>query len=196
MDKNSPFQTYDDRSDAATVRAAPGRLARRTGQARAGRLCRAPFRRASGRISARQRRAAGLADRLHRLGRRGGGAEGQGGDLRRWPLHAAGRAPRPTPSCSSRATWWRKDRRAGFPITCRKAPSWATTPGSPPPMAWQACARRRRRRAAALVACDSNPIDAVWTDQPAAAHGQSRAACLQSGGRRQPKPSAPASPRA
>ena len=41
MDKNTPFQTYDDVSDAAHVRPAPGRLARRTGQARAGRFRRA-----------------------------------------------------------------------------------------------------------------------------------------------------------
>ena len=50
---------------------------------------------------------------------------------------------------------------------------------------WRGAPERRRRKkpAAALVAVESNPIDAVWTDQPAAAPDPGHAACLQSVGR-------------
>ena len=112
---------------------------------------------ASGRISARQCRAAGLADLLHRLGRRGGGAEGQGRDLCRWPLHACRCAPRPTRRCSSRAIWWRKDRKAGFPIICPGRQAGLTIPGCTPPMAWHVCASAVEKAGGTLVACDTNP---------------------------------------
>ena len=140
MDK--PFQTYDDISDAATC--APRLAALRAELAKRGLdgFVVPHCRRAYGRISARPCRAAGLAHRLHRLGRRGGGADGQGGGVRRWPLHAAGARPDRHHRCSSRAIWWRKGRKAGFPIICRRAPSWVTTPGCTPP-AWRGASAGR-----------------------------------------------------
>ena len=47
----------------------------------------------------------------------------------------AGAQPDRHHRCSSRAIWWRKDRRAGFRIICRRAPSSVTTPGCTPSMA-------------------------------------------------------------
>ena len=84
MDKTSRLRRPSDAACAPRLR--PSRELK----ARPRRLRRAARRRASGRICAQARRAAGLADRLHRLGGRGGGAGRQGRDLRRRALHAAG----------------------------------------------------------------------------------------------------------
>src|SRR5579871_3728858 len=73
-------------------RRAPGRAARRVGRARPRRVCRAALGRTSGRICAAARPAAGLADRLYRLGRGGGGAAPTCRPVCRRPLYPAGGA--------------------------------------------------------------------------------------------------------
>ena len=70
-------------------RGAGGGAARRTGGAGPRRFRRAARRRASERIRSRRGRTTAVADRILRLGRPGDRAQGQGGDLRRRPLHRA-----------------------------------------------------------------------------------------------------------
>ena len=78
----------DKATEALTSRLMALRMALADGQSL--RLHRPARRRAPERIPAARGRAAGLADRLHRLGRHGDRARRRGGDLRRRPLHAAG----------------------------------------------------------------------------------------------------------
>ena len=94
-------------------------------------------------------------------------------------------APRPTPRCSSRAIWWRKARKAGFPTICRKGAKLGYDPWLHTANGVAHLRQAAEKAGGTLVACDSNPIDAVWTDQPGAARQPGRAACLQSGGRNQ-----------
>ncbi len=193
--RSAPFQTFDDRLRCRHLRPAPGRAARRTDSARAGRFRGAAFRRASGRISARASRTPGLADRLHRLGRRGGGAGGQGGGLRRWPLHACRCAPQTDTKlfeprdlvAEGPQGWIAKHLPKGAQARLRPLAAHRQRRGGH-------CATRRNARAARWCACDTNPLDAVWNDQPPPPADKARAACHESGGRDSANPSARASP--
>ena len=84
------FQSFEETADPSKGAERAASAPRQAEGDGARRLHRAARRRASGRIRAEIGGAARLADRLHRLGRHGGGARRQGGDLRRRPLHAAG----------------------------------------------------------------------------------------------------------
>ena len=94
-----------------------------------------------------------MAHLVHRLGRRGGGAERQGRGLRRWPLYAAGaEANRHLVVRAARSGGGRPARLASRqPAAGRQA---GLRPlAARPPMAWRPCAMPRKKRAAALVAC-------------------------------------------
>ena len=131
------------------------------------RLRRAARRRAPGRIRAAPLAAAGLADRLHRLGRPGDRAGRQGGDLRRRPLHAAGaragrhRRLRAAPDPGGIAG------RPGSPRTCRRAASSASIPGCRRSTA--TTASRAPRSAPAAASCRSTPTRSTrcGRDRPA-----------------------------
>ena len=72
---------------------------------------------------------------------------------------------RPTPPV--RAARSGGGRTAGWiPDNLRKAPSWASTPGCTPHGVTH-LKPPREKAGGTLVAVDSNPIDAVWNDQPA-----------------------------
>ena len=84
------FQTFEEpESGVALTRAAVG-LSRGTGAAEADRIRGSPRRSAAKRICRAFGRAAGLADRLHRIGRPGDRADAGGRGVRRRPLYAAG----------------------------------------------------------------------------------------------------------
>ena len=167
MDK--PFQTYDDVTDASTC--APRLAALRAELARrgTGRIYRAALRRASGRILSPNR-----AERLAWLTAFTGSAgcsDGADATRRRSSSMAATRfrcASRPIPACSSHAIWWRKGRRAGFETHFPEGRKAGLRPvAAHRSMAVEAAESRGRKSRRQLVACESNPIDAVWSDQPA-----------------------------
>ena len=64
-----------------------------------------------------------------------------------------------------------------------KAPSSAMTPGCTPPMRGGICKAAAEKAGGTLVACDTNPIDAVWDDQPPPPPTPADTACLQPGRR-------------
>ncbi len=169
------FQSFDDPQPAQTgprVQALRAELA----QARAVRPDPAARRPAPERIRAALRGAAGLADRLHRLGRDDRGARRQGRAVRRWPLHACRREPRSTHRCSRSCRSPTPRRSAGSSRTCRRAPSSATTPGCTPPRApsgWRAPApmpARRSSRSSPIRSTRSGPTGRRRRSAPVVLH--------------------------
>ena len=128
------FQTFEEPEAGVALRRGWPRCVKNS-PAAARRLRRSARRPASERIRARLRGAAGLADRLHRLGRDGGRAAARGRAVRRRPLHAAGGASRSTHGCSRSSRWSIRRRRAGSSRTCQPATASATTRGCTPPTA-------------------------------------------------------------
>ena len=130
------FQTFDDRGDRSVLR---GRASRRCAPRwrGAGSTASSSRTRTSTRTNTcRRQRPAGLGHRLHRLGRGGGAAEGQGGDVRRRPLHPAGARPgRRRPVRGPRPG---RGRRAGLPAERGQAPAGpsATTRACTAPTRW------------------------------------------------------------
>ena len=113
------------------------------------------------------RRAAGLADRLYRIRRHGHRSHPAGRRIRRRPLYPAGRqagrwqglacraAGRSAAGKLAGASIW-------LPATASDLIRGCTLPRQP--SGWPAaCARA----GAELIAVDSNPLDAVWTERPA-----------------------------
>ena len=159
------FQSFEDRSERAEGAPRVAALRAELAQARARRFHRAARRPLPERIRAAERRAAGLAHRLHRLGRRRHRARRPRRDFRRRPLSGAGA---------------RGSRRRGFHRRASGRKSADAVDRSQPAGRRQArlfavAAYGRRRRAArqslrrgraSLVPVDDNPIDAIWTDRP------------------------------
>ena len=169
------FQSFDDPQPAQTgprVAALRAELARR-GLSGFDPAARRP---APERIRAAVRGAAGLADRLHRLGRQRRRAGRQGRAVRRRPLHAAGARPGRRLGVHHRADRPRPRRSTGSSRICRPAPSSATTPGCTPSRAPSGSPRPAPTPAATLVPAEPNPVDAIWTDRPAPPLGAGGAA--------------------
>ena len=164
-------RSFDDSQRTRGGAGAPRRAARRTQAPRTRRIRRAARRPPAERISAGERRTAGLAHRLHRLGRA-------------------------RPSCSPIAR--RCSSTAAIPCRRRRRSTRDSSPSSiwrdSPPEQWleqnlkggrklgydpwlhtsEGADRLRKACATAgaeLVAVDGNPIDALWTRPPGAAAG-------------------------
>ncbi len=111
-------------------------------------------------------RTAGVADRVHRIGRNGDRAGATGRDIRRRPLHPAG--------CKAGRSQGLEHRAAG-----RSAARELARPGILPPATASdlihGCTLRRQpsgwprpapNAGAELVAVDGNPLDSIWTERP------------------------------
>ena len=162
------FQTFDDARQRGGERAARQGVAHRAGAARAHRLRRAARRPPPERISAGLGGAARLADRLHRLGRRGDRADGPRRAVRRRPLHACRRASRSTPRCSRSCTWSRRRPTSWIERTLAEGRRARLRP-----VAAHRRGRREARQAPAPMPArrsspvEPNPIDEFWKDRPA-----------------------------
>ena len=155
-----------DRSTAAPDRPS-GRAPRRAGRGGPHRFHRPARRRAPERVPAARSRAAGVAHRLHRLGRHRDRARRRRRHLRRRPLHPAGaraRSTRPpftpinvtdTPPTKWLAARLKAGDRIGYD-------PWLTTMSGARRFA-ETC----RAAGAELVAVETNPIDKLWRDRPA-----------------------------
>ena len=112
------------------------------------------------------RRAAGLADRFHRIGRTGHRAGAGGRGVRRRPLHpAGGKAGRPQ-GLDASSRWSIRRRKAGSTKHLEAGDRLGFDPWLHTSAAAERLAAACAKAGAELVAVDSNPVDSVWTERP------------------------------